>query len=344
MLWTLLAIGIGLQTGSPEGSSATALEQALAAQRCGGSRAAAAQETAQHEECLRAQLEALRADFGRNLSRLTAADRRTIDADCRKIDAALERDAYVKCLSDQLAALHSHRRAAAPTAAATPAEPSATVPPAAAALSLHPQSSEQSMMVWGGAALAGLVVVGGGLFVALKGRRARHKCRVCGNEDVPGAGAMCQKCRREAADALRSVAAERVDQERAQEDEQRRQREREEEQVRLRASREEDARVRQQEQARQEEQAREEETSRRREEEAHDRRQVGAPADDDASNPHAVLGVPRDASPEAIRAAYEDGKKKYDRDLVADMSVELQEHFKTKADAVERAYQALANP
>ena len=195
--------------------------------------------------------------------------------------------------------------------------------------------------MWGGAGLAGLVVVGGGLFVALKARRPKHKCRVCGTEEVPTAGAMCQKCRHEAAEALRTAAHERAEQERAQEENERRQREREEEQVRLKASREEEARRREQEQARLEEEARAKEAAARKEEEARERRQLGGEAEE-VVDPYTILGIPRDASQDAIRAAYEAGKKKYDLELVADMSSELQEHFKTKAAAVERAYQALA--
>ena len=59
------------------------------------------------------------------------------------------------------------------------------------------------------------------------------------------------------------------------------------------------------------------------------------------SNPYAVLGLPRDSSAEDINAAYTTARAKYDMDLVADMGSELQEHFKRKALAVERAYQAL---
>jgi preprotein translocase subunit Sec63 len=53
--------------------------------------------------------------------------------------------------------------------------------------------------------------------------------------------------------------------------------------------------------------------------------------------------VPRDASKEAIRAAYEEARLKFAPDLVADMSSTVQEHFKAKADAVERAYWSLSH-
>jgi curved DNA-binding protein CbpA len=56
---------------------------------------------------------------------------------------------------------------------------------------------------------------------------------------------------------------------------------------------------------------------------------------------YAVLGVPPDAAPDQIRAAYEQAKKKYDASQYEHFGVELQAHFKTKAEAVERAFQML---
>jgi DnaJ-class molecular chaperone len=174
-----------------------------------------------------------------------------------------------------------------------------------------------------------------GAFLVLKGRRrASVTCRSCGGR-VEGPSDLCQKCRHEAADALRHAAAERADQERAHEQEQRGLREHEEEQRQKARQAEDEGHRRQQEEARQREEA-----ARQQREFARQQSQAVA-ASEDVFDPHAVLGVPRDASLQAIQAAYEAAKAKYDPDQVAFLSTELQAHYKTKAEAVERAYQTL---
>ena len=55
-----------------------------------------------------------------------------------------------------------------------------------------------------------------------------------------------------------------------------------------------------------------------------------------------VLGVSRDAAPDDSRAAYEQARSKHDHDSVAHLGVDVQEHFREKALAVDRAYQMLA--
>jgi hypothetical protein len=351
LLWSLMApltvltFAAAPQVGAPDTRVATAIEQALVQHRCGGARAAGALETEAHQQCLSDQLASLRTDFGRDLSRLSGADRRTIDSVCSKIDATLERDAYVACLSDQLASLRSRRTRAAPAPAAAAAPPpeataptASPPPPAPAAFLWSPALWSPAMWIGGGLVI--VLVAAGGVVLALKARRPSRKCRVCG-QDVPDSSDLCQKCRHEAAEALRHAATQRVDQQRAQQDELRRQSEREEEQRQQRARQEEEGRLRQLEQARQEEQERQEEQVRRREEEARLRRQEGVVTSDEEFDPHAVLGVPRDASPEKIREAYEEARLKYAPDQVAHLGVELQGHFETKAKAVELAYKKL---
>ena len=73
-------------------------------------------------------------------------------------------------------------------------------------------------------------------------------------------------------------------------------------------------------------------------EEASERSQFGV---DTVFDPHAVLGVSPDANRESIVSAYEQAKSKYDAEQVAHLSAEVQEHFRQKAQAVERAYQML---
>jgi DnaJ-domain-containing protein 1 len=137
---------------------------------------------------------------------------------------------------------------------------------------------------------------------------------------------------------VRSAAAERADQQRAKEEahrrlgeleeEQRREKARQDEEVRQRHGQEQEARVRQ----------REDDERQRQEEEARRRSQVDA-VSPEVFDPYAVLGVPPDASKEDILAAYQAAKLKYDPDQVAHLSAEVRDHFKAKAEAVERAYQ-----
>jgi flagellar biosynthesis GTPase FlhF len=201
--------------------------------------------------------------------------------------------------------------------------------------------------LWFGAVIAMLVVAGGGALLARK-PRAREmpkalKCRVCGN--VPESGDLCQQCRHEAAEAVRRAAAERAEEqrarERASEEEERHLNDLAEAERLQRIRQEEAVRLRQEDQARQQELARQEEERRLREAEARERRQA-ADAPDDEFDPHDVLGVPRGASLDAIRAAHEEAKAKYDPKLAVDFGgAELQAYFEAKKRAVDRAFQLL---
>lgn len=66
------------------------------------------------------------------------------------------------------------------------------------------------------------------------------------------------------------------------------------------------------------------------------RRVAGAPRD-----PWAVLGVPRDAGPEAIAQAHREQLKRYHPDRVADLGDELQALAHEKTLEIQRAYEAL---
>jgi hypothetical protein len=136
---------------------------------------------------------------------------------------------------------------------------------------------------------------------------------------------------------VRFAAAERADQQRAQQEEQRRLSEYEEEQRRQKARHEEEAPLREQEEARQRVK-----DARQREEEAARQRSLVAVASQEAFDPYAVLGVPRDATKEDIRAAYQQAKLKYDPDQVIHLSEEVQAHFRAKAQEVDRAHQKLS--
>jgi preprotein translocase subunit Sec63 len=58
-------------------------------------------------------------------------------------------------------------------------------------------------------------------------------------------------------------------------------------------------------------------------------------------DPHAVLGVPRGASREAITQAYREQLKSYHPDRVADLGSELQRLAHEKTIAIQRAYAEL---
>ena len=92
----VLTLGIGLQVGTPDPSPPTALEQALIEHMCTAKRAGTPGSDA-YEGCTSAQLLSLRADFGRDLGRLSVSERRTIDSVCSKVNAARGRDAYLAC-------------------------------------------------------------------------------------------------------------------------------------------------------------------------------------------------------------------------------------------------------
>jgi preprotein translocase subunit Sec63 len=68
---------------------------------------------------------------------------------------------------------------------------------------------------------------------------------------------------------------------------------------------------------------------------------MSAAATEETFDPYGVLGLAPDASTADIEAAYTAARSKFDLDLVADLGSELQEHFKRKAQAVERAYETL---
>src|SRR5207245_11500116 len=68
-------------------------------------------------------LNVLRSDFGRDLTRLSSSERRTLDSSCNRIRTEQGREAYLDCLRIQLGAMRNRRRPAKPAAPETPALP-----------------------------------------------------------------------------------------------------------------------------------------------------------------------------------------------------------------------------
>jgi hypothetical protein len=330
------------QSGAASGPP-TPIEQAVIEYRCSTSRAPGEPE-AVHQACLEAQLLTLRDDFGRDLARVSPAERKTMDAACETVRTLRGRDGYVACVSDQLTALRNRRSRGAPPQdqpAPQAGETGVAAPPPDAAVPVAVYTGSWTVL-WIG--VAAVVLLGGaGAFFWAMSRRAPAMCRVCGRNPAEH-GDLCPACRHEAAEALRRAAAERAEQERAREEETRRQRERIEETQRMRRLEVEAGELRRRELARLEQQAREIEEARQRErdEEARLRRQAADPQHAEMFDPRAVLGVGPQATAAEITAAYEAAKAKFAPDLVAHLGTELQEHFRKKTEAVERAYQMLA--
>ena len=334
----VVTLGLALQLGTPDPGPPTALEQALIEHVCTAKRAGAPGTDA-YDGCLSAQLLSLRTDFGRDLSRLSVSERRTIDSVCTKVNAARGRDAYLACLNGQLASWRDRWRAAHPAPVDASPNPSPPVSAASAVpVSPSPPASSRSYGLWIGATLVTVLIAAGGVLLAKKARRPVHTCKVCG-VDVPDGGELCQKCRHEAAEARRLSAVERAHEFLTKEDERRAQRDREEEQRRRERARQDEEHARRQQERVEEEARQRAEKARQQEEETRLAREIElAP---ETFDPYVVLGVARNAGKEEIDAAYQAAKSKYDPDQLSYLSAELQEIFKAKAQAVDRAYQML---
>src|SRR6185295_8057343 len=153
------------------------------------------------------KLASIRADFGRDLSKLSVSDRKTIDSACSQVHETGDRDAYVKCVSGQLTVLSSRRArpAAAPSAAA------ASTPPVVASpdTSAEPAVSSSPSIIWIGIGIGIVVLAASGAFAIMQRRRApgaggppatASACRNCG-APISQPGGLCQTCRREAVEA-----------------------------------------------------------------------------------------------------------------------------------------------
>ena len=339
----LLAAASADAAAAQEAPPPSAIEHALVEYLCRTVHGPTMIGTQVYQSCYAEQLAALREPFGPDLSNLTRADRRNLDAWCGKMQAAGDRDAYLACINRQLVRLKEQRAAKAKpseanepddvkeTEAAGPADTFAAVEPRPAA------SQSSSGTPWLMLAIGGVVAsAGGAAFVLLRNRRAPHPqqaCRGCGAA-VDGAGDMCASCRHEAAEARRRAAAERAEEARLQVEQAKREAERQDEEAR----REQDRRDEAARLAAEAEQRRRDEQERRLLQAARAAEPAGV---DERFDPHTVLGLAPGADAEEIRAAYEQAKAKYDPREYEHLGVELQAHFKAKADAVERAFQML---
>jgi hypothetical protein len=293
-----------------------------------------------YQSCYTSQLATVRRPFGRDLASLTAADRKSIDAKCGDFQATRGRDAYLACLYDQLVSIRDRRSLGQPIEAAMVAMPSAPVEPAQmSSPALLPSAQPASPLWWVVGALALAGSAGAAAFVVLKRRTVpqSYTCRGCG-APLPGAGDLCADCRHDAADALRRAIAERADEERQYEKRQRRDADLQKSEHREFAGQEEAV------QAREEEARRLSEDRERRLRPARDDAREESSDVDSTADPYVILGLTSDATADEIRSAYEQARARYDSREYEHLGVELQEYFKSKADAVERAYLLLARP
>ena len=356
----VVALAVSPQVSAADAAPPTPKEQALMEHACRATQRPGAAHDA-YEECLAARLMSLRADFGTDLSRLSSSARGKIDAACSSATASLGREAYVGCLSGQLASLSASRaRAARPADPAATPSPEGSIMPSAALVMTAPQEASLvsvksgTLVLTAVGAVTALGVVAAVVVFGMKSKRAPQVCRVC-SAALPGTGDLCAACRHEAAEPLRRAAGERIERERTEEAEQRQQRDQADQQRQDALRQEEGDRLRQledQRRAEDEERRREEDA---RQEEAEARRQYAAPPPAPAVSatlgsdegepefdPYLGLGLPPDATVDQARAAYEEARKKYDPDLVEHLGFDVKEHFAEKFRTVERAYRMIA--
>ena len=321
----------------------TAKEQALMEHACRLVQTGLAHDA--YQRCLEARLLSLRADFGPDLTQLSAASRAKIDAACSPAQASLGHDGYLGCLTEQLASLAARARATVPAGGGA-APPATDVTPVVddSPVVAEPEPTLLSVRT-AAVAAAGVVAAAALVFFGVRARqRKRVLCRVCG-VGVDGAADLCSACRRDAAEAVRQAANDRAGQRRAVEAEERRQQEEAEQQQVEGVRREQQEQQRRLDEERRavEEAAAREAIARR---DAEERRRVEAEpscdADESAFDPYAALGLPQGAGDAEIRAAYEEARLKYDPAEVAHLGYDAKQHFARRWRAIERAYQLLA--
>jgi hypothetical protein len=339
LMWALAALALAqaVPGAAQEATEPSPIEHALVEYLCRTVQRPAMIGTDAYQSCYASQLALLRAPFGRNLANLTAADRKSIDGTCGDFQATRGRDAYLSCLNEQLVSIRDRRGLGTPVETALVAPPAAVDPIQALAPPAPVEQPSSSVWWWIAGVLAVAGSVGSAALVVVKRRTVARSstCRGCGTE-LPAPGDLCADCRHDAAEARRRALAERAEEERLQEEQRRQDADLQEE-------------VHRQQLARQDEMQRARDDEKRRQEEERERRLRAAredERDETASefDPYVVLGVDHAASAERIRSAYQEGKARYDARQYEHLGSELQEHFRAKAAAVERAYLMLVVP
>src|SRR5260221_9744938 len=101
----VLALAAAPQQNAPDLGEPTAIEQALNERACAGAQSVGIAGYDAHGKCLSARLLALRSEFGKDLNRLSAAERKKLDSVCSRFQTTRGREGYLDCLQAQLASL-----------------------------------------------------------------------------------------------------------------------------------------------------------------------------------------------------------------------------------------------
>jgi hypothetical protein len=243
MARALLVAAVSLSLTPPAGSASkptadlrppTALETMLTGYICDAPSSTEPVDDSAREQCRDAQGRALRAEFGYDLSRVSPAERSTLDTGCSRHRTTVDVEPYVKCLAEGLAAIRPRwtpeKLSRMPTlvsqAAVASAAPHADPAPRRSFLLTPPLLAAAGAVV-GLAGVAGVVVM-------TRRRRPQHVCGECGSP-MESAGDFCVECRRRAAAALKQAKLDSAEQARAEQEALRRTQAEEEERQRHQA-------------------------------------------------------------------------------------------------------------
>lgn len=339
------AVPAAAQDSEPDTRPPTSMEQALAEHVCGAAPSSSTGDV--HEACVHAQFRALRAEFGYDLSSLATEERHGLDASCSRLRKPENYDPYLNCLTARLIAI----REARPRGGAGPsyAEVFGLVSAATRPIEQAKEAGRGwSVALW---VIVGILVGVAGAAGAVLAPRLKKQmdnvtptCQRCGAV-LKAASSLCPPCRHEMGLAAKQAIADRAAEKLA--EDARRQAERHQAEERQRLAEEQAA----------QEQQRLEELKSRLEREGRERPHAAPPPTEaaapvgadpheivaiDESDPFRILGVSREATPEEIEAAYRACAAKYDEAGVAHFGDAVRAHYQAKAEAVERAYAALA--
>ena len=339
----IFALATAPQVNAVDPGAPTPKEQALIERACPAPKTAAAFDA--HERCLAARLLSLRADFGRDLGRLSGAARNKLDATCSPLQASRGREAYVDCLSVQLASLSAARaRATLPAPAGAPLpDPAVDHSPAASSVPVPAEFSLLAVQPVAAiaAAVTGLTaLVFFGVRAGAPGRCAASAAFACQGRVISACHAGTKRRKRFAARRAnapkcsgptrrRSAATASMKRNSARRNGAGRKR------IDFGGS----TKAR-----RQEEEARRREEDARTQAEELQRTRAAAECDvaDSTFDPYRALGLEPGAGADDVRAAYEQARLKYDPDQVAHLGDDAQAHYAAKSRAAERAYTMLA--
>jgi DnaJ-domain-containing protein 1 len=328
----------------------TSLEQTLAEHVCSRVQASDPHDDVR-ERCVSLQFHALRSEFGYDLDQLTPAERGRVDATCSRLRKPENVQPYLNCLTAFLVAAREQRRGADGMAPAGLGEVQFGIPTMPAQSSTPPPGRGRFALILltiiGAVALASAGAVAAIRLKKKKTPETQKVCQKCG-EALNTGGDLCSTCRHEAGIAAKQAIAERAAEERAELERKRVEREQAEERRRQIDQQTVDL-ERQDEARRLDEARRQAEAQRHQADVVHVPvpvvAAIGAEVDSDAPaehDPYAILGVPREASPQEIERAYSVAVSKYDETQVAHLGDAIQAHYRAKAAAVEQAFRQLS--